>query len=81
MKLFFQLIFFIIALLLTFLWFIIVGAFIVDSTPTGLFGVTGISNYTEEEWAILIGGLIIPSTIAVVIYFLLWKTNFFSRNK
>ena len=81
MKLFFQLIFFIVALLLTFGWLIIVGTLISDLTPQGLLGIPPISRYTEEEFGMVIAGLIIPSTIALVIYFLLWKTNFFSRNK
>tara|TARA_B110001454_G_scaffold39589_1_gene38967 strand:+ start:217 stop:462 length:246 start_codon:yes stop_codon:yes gene_type:complete len=81
MKFLFQLTFFIVAVLLTFVSLIVIGILVVDSTPQGLFQLTGVSNYTDEDWAITLGALIIPSTIAVVIYFLLWKTNFFSRNK
>ena len=81
MRFLFQLIFFIVAVLLTFVSLIVIGILVVDSTPQGLFQLTGVSNYTDEDWAITLGALIIPSTIAVVIYFLLWKTNFFSRNK
>ncbi len=81
MKFLFQLIFFIVAVVLTFASAIVVGILVVDSTPQGLLQLTPMNNYTDEDWAILMGGLIIPSTIAIVIYFLLWKTNFFSRNR
>jgi hypothetical protein len=81
MKFLFQLIFFIVAVVLTFISAIVVGILVVDSTPQGLLQLTPMNNYTEEDWAILIGTIVSSSSIAIVIYFLLWKTNFFSRNK
>ena len=81
MKLFIQLIFFGVALLLTFIgiatWFILWA----DATPQGLLQVAPIDNYTEEDSMMAaVGGLFFP-IISILIYFALWKTNFFSRNK
>ena len=81
MKFFIQLIFFGFALLLTFLALVSLFAVFQDATPQGLLQLTPIDNYTEEEWAmVFIFGLGCP-ILAIMIYFLLWKTNFFSRNK
>ena len=81
MKFFIQLIFFGIALLLTFLALVSWFALWSDATPQGLLQVTPIDNYTEEEWGMMfIGGLGCP-ILAIMIYFVLWKTNFFTRNK
>ena len=81
MKLLVQLFFFGIALLLTFMAIFSWWALIQDATPQGLLQVTPIDNYTDEEWGtVLIGALVCP-IISIMIYFMLWKTNFFSRNK
>lgn len=81
MKFFIQLIFFGIALLLTFFTIFTWFALFQDATPQGLFQVTPIDNYTDGEWAtVFIGGLASPF-LAIIIYFILWKTNFFTRNK
>ena len=80
MKFFIQLIFFGIALLLTFLALLSWFALFQDATPQGLLQVTPIDNYTDEEWGYMfIGGLACP-ILAIMIYFVLWKTNFFTRN-
>lgn len=81
MKFYIQLNFFGIALFLTIVsiatWF----ALFQDATPQELLQVTPIDNYTDYEWIIVfIGGLVCP-IISIMIYFMLWKTNFFSRNK
>jgi uncharacterized BrkB/YihY/UPF0761 family membrane protein len=81
MKLLVQLFFFGIAVLLTFFavftWF----ALIQDATPQGLLQVTPIDNYTDENWMfVLIGGFVSPF-LSVIIFFMLWKTNFFTKNK
>ena len=81
MKFFIQLIFFGIALLLTFIALLSWFALFQDATPQGLLQVTPIDNYTAEEWGMMfIGGLACP-ILAIMIYFVLWKTNFFTRNK
>ena len=81
MKLLVQLFFFGIALLLTFGGIITWFAIVQDATPQGLLQVTPIDNYTEDEWiSVAIGGLVCP-IISIMIYLLLWKTNFFTRNK
>lgn len=81
MKFLFQLIFFIVAVLLTFVSIFVVVALIVDSEPQGLLGLSPMNNYTEEDWMVILGTFIVSSSFAVVIYFMLWKTNFFTRNK
>ena len=80
-KFFIQLNFFGIALFLTIAsiatWF----ALFQDSTPQGVLQVTPIDNYTDDEWkSVFIGGLVCP-ILSIMIYFKLWKTKFFSRNK
>ena len=80
-KFFIQLNFFGISLFLTIAsiatWF----ALFQDATPQGLLQVTLIDNYTDEEWGMMfIGGLACPIS-AVMIYLVLWKTNFFTKNK
>ncbi len=78
MKLFIQLIFFGLALLLTFfaifIW-LLVYASSADSTPQGLL------QLNENDWmnAIVLGFVYL--IIAIIISFGLWKTNFFTRNK
>ncbi len=78
MKLFIQLIFFGLALLLTFfaifIWFITYSS-ASDSTTQGLLQIS------EKDWmnAIVLGFAYL--IIAIIIYFGLWKTNFFTRNK
>ena len=81
MKFLFQLIFFIVAVLLTFVSAFVVGMLVIDSEPQGLLQLTPMNNYTEEDWTVIIGTLIFSSSFAVIIYFMLWKTNFFTRNK
>jgi hypothetical protein len=77
-KLFIQLIFFGLALLLTFfaifIW-LLVYASSADSTPQGLL------QLNENDWmnAIVLGFVYL--IIAIIISFGLWKTNFFTRNK
>ena len=81
MKFFIQLIFFGIALLLTFIGLVTWFAIFQDATPQGLFQVAPIDSYTEEQMdMVFIGGLACP-ILAIMIYFVLWKTNFFTRNK
>lgn len=81
MKLIIQLFFFGIALLLTFIgiatWFILWA----DATPQGLAGLTPIDNYTEEDSMMAAVGALFFPIISILIYFALWKTNFFTRNK
>ena len=78
MKLFIQLIFFGLALLLTFfaifIWFLVYASSS-DSTTQGLL------QLNENDWmnAIVLGFVYL--TVAIIIYFGLWKTNFFKRNK
>ena len=75
MKLFFQLIFFILALVLTFFGIFFMWAIIQDA------GSGAIDRWSDEEAvAAFVGGVVCP-IIAIVIYFILWKDNFFSRNK
>ena len=81
MKLLVQLFFFGIALLLTFLFFLFAFALWSDATPQGLAGLTPIDNYSDEDWEQVIVTVIGFPIGAVMIYFMLWKTNFFSRNK
>lgn len=81
MKLLVQLFFFGIALILTFIAILVWFALWTDSTPQGIFGLTPIDNYSEEDmYLVLIGGAVFP-IISIMIYFMLWKTNFFTRNK
>ena len=81
MKLFFQLIFFLVALVLTFFAIFIWFAIIQDATPQGLLQLAPIDRWSDEEWiSALVGGFGCP-IVAIIIYFMLWKTNFFSRNK
>ena len=81
MKFLIQLIFFGIALLLTFLALMSWFAVFQDATPQGLLRLTPIDNYTEDEWGmVFIFGLGCP-ILAIMIYFVLWKTNFFTKNK
>ncbi len=81
MKLLFQLIFFIVALVLTFISIFGWIALIHDATPQGLLQVAPIDNYTDEQnvMAFLVG-LVCP-ILSITIFFMLWKTNFFTRNK
>ena len=78
MKLFIQLIFFGLALLLTFfaifIWFLVYASSS-DSTPQGLL------QLNENDWmnAIVLGFVYL--IIAIIISFGLWKTSFFTRNK
>ena len=78
MKLFIQLIFFGLALLLTFfaifIWFLVYASSS-DSTPQGLL------QLNENDWmnAIVLGFVYLIT--AIIISFGLWKTNFFTRNK
>ena len=78
MKLFIQLIFFGLALLLTFfaifVWFLVYASSS-DSNPQGLL------QLNENDWmnAIVLGFVYL--IIAIIISFGLWKTNFFTRNK
>jgi len=77
-KLFIQLIFFGLALLLTFfaifIW-LLVYASSADSAPLGLL------QLNENDWmnAIVLGFVYL--IIAIIISFVLWNTNFFTRNK
>ena len=81
MKLFFQLIFFLVALVLTFFAIFIWFAIIQDATPQGLLQLAPIDRWSDGEWiSALVGGFGCP-IVAIIIYFMLWKTNFFSRNK
>ena len=77
MKLFIQLIFFGIALLLTFYAIFIWYAYADASTAEGFFKYA----FTEEEWMKLFLIAVLQFIIAIIIYFGLWKTNFFTRNK
>jgi len=81
MKFFIQLIFFGIALLLTFLFLLFAFALWSDATPQGLAGLTPIDNYSDEDWEQVVVTVIGFPIVAVMIYFVLWKTNFFTRNK
>tara|TARA_R110002020_G_scaffold332915_2_gene548351 strand:+ start:143 stop:373 length:231 start_codon:yes stop_codon:yes gene_type:complete len=74
MKLLVQLLFFAIALLLTFLGLISWFAVSIDAMSGSL------ANYTQEENMYAAVGLIICPLISIIIYFMLWKTNFFTRN-
>ena len=74
MKLLVQLLFFAIALLLTFLGLISWFAVSIDAMSGSL------ANYTQEESMYAAVGLIICPLISIIIYFMLWKTNFFTRN-
>tara|TARA_B100001173_G_C15617325_1_gene391451 strand:- start:196 stop:435 length:240 start_codon:yes stop_codon:yes gene_type:complete len=77
MKLLVQLLLFAIALLLTIIallfWFVL----IVDGMDFIL------ANFPEEEllvtW-ITLGFTFLSPIISIIIYFMLWKTNFFTRN-
>ena len=81
MKLLVQLFFFGIALLLTLVFFLLAFALYSDSQPQGLLQISGTDNYSDETWGEVVIGLIGCPFIAIMIYFMLWKTNFFSRNK
>ena len=81
MKFILQLVLFVLALLLTFLWVALLIAFYLDSQPQGLLGVIPLNNYTEDESFMLFAGLVFLPTMFSLAYFLLWKTNFFSKNK
>lgn len=72
---------FLVAVLLFFFWLYILYALYVDSTPSGLFNIKGVNFYTKEERVFMIGAFIVPPTISLFLFFLLWKTNFFSRDK
>ena len=81
MKLLVQLFFFGIALLLTLVFFLLAFALYQDAQPQGLLQISGTDNYSDETWQEVVIGLIGCPFIAIMIYFMLWKTNFFSRNK
>ena len=49
MKFFLQLVLFVMALLITFIWVALLIAFYIDSQPQGLLGVIPLNNYTEDE--------------------------------
>ena len=72
---------FIVAVLLFLFWLLVLYALYMDSTPSGLLGIKGISFYTEDEMAMMVSAFIVPPTISLCIFLLLWKTNFFSRDK
>lgn len=79
MKTFIQLIFFLFALICTFIAVIFWFALISDSTPQGLFQIAPIDNYDEDELLFMFGGAFISSFLSIITYFMLWKTNFFTR--
>ena len=81
MKLLFQLIFFIVALVLTFFAIFIWFAIMQDATPQGLLQLAPIDRWSDGEWMTALAGGFGCPFIAIIIYFMLWKTNFFSRNK
>ena len=81
MKFLFQLIFFIVAVVLTVVSVIVVVIVVLDSRPQGLYQLPAINSYDFDDWATIFSIIAGSSSIAVVIYFILWKTNFFSRNK
>ena len=72
---------FIVAVLLLLFWGVILYTLYVDSTPSGLLGIKAVTMYTEDEQLFMLGAFIIPPTISLCIFLLLWKTNFFSRDK
>ena len=81
MKLFIQLIFFGLAVLLTLFSAVTWFAIVQDATPQGLLQVTPIDNYTDDEWMTVFWGGIVSPFISIIIFFMLWKTNFFTKNK
>ena len=81
MKLLVQLFFFGIALLLTIVFCLFAFALYSDATPQGLLQATPIDNYSDEDWTNVLIYVVGFPIVAVMIYFMLWKTNFFSRNK
>ena len=72
---------FLVAVLLFLFWLFILYTLYVDSTPSGLLNIKGINFYTEDEMLMMIGAFVVPPTISLCILLLLWKTNFFSRDK
>ncbi len=72
---------FIVAVLLLLFWGVVLYALYVDSTPSGLLNIKSINFYTEDEMLMMIGAFVVPPTISLCILLLLWKTNFFSRDK
>ena len=84
MKLRFQLLFFFIASLLTFLALFTWLNIFVDTSGTELktvlWELEKLGLRLDELSFAFIGGLVFP-ILSILIYFVLWKTNFFSRNK
>ena len=84
MKLRFQLLFFFIALLLTFLALFTWLYFFVDQSGKRIHNVLWeleiLGLRPDGLFSAFIGGLVFP-ILSIIIYFMLWKTNFFSRNK
>ena len=72
---------FIVAVLLLLFWGVILYTLYVDSTPSGLLGIKAVNMYTEDELLFMLGAFIVPPTISLCLFLLLWKTNFFSRDK
>ena len=72
---------FIVAVLLLLFWCVILYTLYVDSTPSGLLNIKAVTMYTEDEKLFALIGFIVPPTISLCLFLLLWKTNFFSRDK
>ena len=72
---------FIIALLLFFTWIFIAYAIYVDASPRGLLGISSIGLYSEQELQTTLFAFVIPPTISLVLFVLLFKIGYFKRGK
>jgi len=70
---------FLVALILFFIWIYFAYLLYLDATPRGLLGLTAISQYSPEETVYSIVGFVLPITLSVLLFVLLYKSGYFKR--